>query len=122
MVTRNRDLQAYLAVDDTVREGRVGFKTSEDLEAWLGVANQPTLPEPQPGWGDVAPAQVADDGSTAVTERSFWLYYVEWNVPQSQKRQLVRQRDAEPRRRLTRTSRADAAGWPARRGLASRAC
>ncbi len=92
MVTRNRDLQAYLAVDDTVREGRIGFKTSEDLEAWLGVANQPTLPEPQPGWGDVAPAQVADDGSTAVTTRSFWLYYVEWNVPQSQKRQLVRQR------------------------------
>ena len=92
MVTRNRDLQAYLAVDDTVREGRVGFKTSEDLETWLGVANQPNLPEPQPGWGDVAPTQVADDGSTATTGRSFWLYYIEWNVPQSQKRLLVRQR------------------------------
>jgi hypothetical protein len=91
-VTRNETLAAYLAIDNTVREGRVGFKTSEDLEAWLPVANEPVLPEPEPGWGYNDASQVADDASTAVTGQSFWLYYVEWNVPQSQKRLLVRQR------------------------------
>lgn len=91
-VTRNDLLQAYLAVDDTVREGRVAFRTSEDLQTWLGVANEPTLPEPEPGWGYLAASQVADDGSSSTTGLTFWLYYLEWNEPASATRLLVRQR------------------------------
>lgn len=91
-VSYNTYLREYLAIDASIVSNTVEFKVSRDAIRWIRLGNATRLPAPPRGQEYFYPSIISLDGTSAVSSRSFWLYYTQRSASSDVERSLRRVR------------------------------